>query len=193
MSRMLVVFTFMALSITPAYAQKLAIKSNLFSDITTTINLGVEGGIADKWSLELSGNYNPWTFSDNMKWKHWIIQPEAKYWFCEKFNGHFLGLHFHGGEYNVGNIDTSLKFLGSDLSIFKDNRYEGWLLGGGLSYGYSWILSNHWNLEANIGVGYAHIKYDEYDCETCGKWKKSGSHNYFGVTKFALSIVYIIK
>lgn len=104
MSRMLVVFTFMALSITPAYAQKLAIKSNLFSDITTTINLGVEGGIADKWSLELSGNYNPWTFSDNMKWKHWIIQPEAKYWFCEKFNGHFLGLHFHGGEYNVGNI-----------------------------------------------------------------------------------------
>ena len=58
-----------------AYAQKAAVKTNLLYDATSTLNLGVEFGLARRWTLDVSGNYNPWTFSENRKMKHWLVQP----------------------------------------------------------------------------------------------------------------------
>ena len=78
-------------------AQEWAIKSNLLYDATTTINLGIEKTIAPKWTFDLSGNYNPFQFSDNMKWKHWLVQPEFRWWTCREFSGHFLAAHLVGG------------------------------------------------------------------------------------------------
>lgn len=174
-----------------ANAQKVAVKTNLLYDATTTFNLGVEFGLSPKWTLDVSGNYNPWTFDNNKKWKHWFVQPEARYWLCEKFNGHFFGAHLHGGQYNVGNIDFSHKFLGNDFKELKDHRFEGWFVGAGLVYGYAWVLGKHWNLEAEIGVGYAYTRYDKYECGTCGNKVDKGVHNYVGPTKAALSLVYV--
>lgn len=89
-------------------AQDVAVKTNLLYDATTTINLGAEIGVAPKWTVDLSANYNGWTFNDNKKWKHWMAQPEVRYWFCERFNGHFLGAHLLGGQYNWGGLDLPL-------------------------------------------------------------------------------------
>lgn len=170
-------------------AQNVGIKTNLLSDALLNANLGVEVGLAPRWTLDLSGYYNAWALSDDRKWKHWLAQPEARYWFCEKFNGHFLGLHAFGGQYNVGNV----KF---PLNIFPDTkgyRHEGYYYGAGIAYGYQWILGNHWNLEASLGVGYARAHYDKYDCPKCGEWRGKGDKNYWGVTKAAVSLIYIIK
>ncbi len=173
-------------------AQKVAIKTNVLYDATTTMNLGAEFGLKPQWTLEISGNYNPWTLSDNKKRKIWYLQPELRYWLCEKFNGHFFGVHLHGGEYNVGGYNTSISFLGSDFSGLKDYRYEGWFVGAGISYGYSWMLGYHWNLEAEIGLGYAFTKYDKYQCPKCGgKIESDKDHHYVGPTKAALNIVYL--
>ena len=87
-----------------SYAQKVAVKTNLLYDATTTMNLGLEIGLGKKWSLDLSGNYNPWKFDDETRLRHWGVQPELRYWLCEKFNGHFLGLHGHYAKYNVGGM-----------------------------------------------------------------------------------------
>ena len=56
-------------------AQQVAVKSNLLYDLTTTFNLGAEIALAPQWTLDLSANYNPFTFSDAKKWKHWMAQP----------------------------------------------------------------------------------------------------------------------
>lgn len=172
-------------------AQKWAVKSNLLYDATTSMNLGVEFGLAEKWTFDLSGNYNPWTFSDNKKWKHWFVQPEVRYWTCKRFGGHFLAAHLWGGEYNVGNVGGIPDFLGTKFSNLKDYRYEGWFAGAGIAYGYAWMLGKHWNLEAEIGVGYAYTRYDKYMCPRCGSKVGSGHHNYFGPTKAAISVLYV--
>lgn len=174
-----------------ARGQDVVVKTNLLYDATATINAGVEIGLAPKWTLDLSGNYNGWTMSDNRKWKHWMVQPEARYWFCDRFVGHFLGIHAHGGQYNVGGLKNGISFLGTDFSNLSDLRYEGWFVGAGVGYGYSWILSKHWNFEAEIGVGYAYTRYDSYPCGTCGeKQDDNKSHHYFGPTKAALNLIY---
>ena len=175
-----------------ASAQKVALKTNLLYDATATVNAGIEIGLAPRWTLDISGNFNDWTMSHNRNWKHWLVQPVARYWFCERFSGHFIGIHAHGGEYNFGNLKNGIKFLGSDFSKLTDNRYQGWYVGGGLSYGYAWILGKHWNLEAELGIGYIYTRFDKYPCAECGeKIEEDASHHYFGPTKLALSIVYL--
>ena len=71
-------------SVNSSLAQKWAVKSNLLYDATATINLGVEAALGPRVTLDISGNYNPWEFGD-ARWKHWLIQPEVRYWLCERF------------------------------------------------------------------------------------------------------------
>lgn len=170
-------------------AQKVAIKTNALYGATTTPNLGLEFGLGKRTTLDVMSGYNPFTFSNNKKLKHILVQPELRYWFCEVFNGHFIGLHGHGAQFNVGNMDVSV----GRLEDLKGRRYEGYLYGGGLSYGYQWMLSNRWNLEASVGGGYARIHYDKYPCGTCGTKLAEGKYNYWGITRASLSIIYFLK
>lgn len=172
-------------------AQEWAIKSNLLYDATATINLGVETALAEKWTFDLSGNWNPFQFSDNKKWKHWMAQPEVRYWTCKRFGGHFLAGHLLGGQYNVGNIDNLPDFLGTNFSQLADHRYEGWYVGAGVGYGYAWMLGKHWNLEAELCVGVVYTDYEKYYCPKCGEKIGRDKHTYYGPTKAAINLVYL--
>jgi len=173
-------------------AQDVALKTNLLSDVVLSPNVGLEIGMAPKWTMDISGQFNGWTLSHDRRWKHWVVQPEARYWFCDRFAGHFVGVHAHGGQYNIGGIDGKINFLGTDARKLKDTRYQGWFVGAGVAYGYAWILGRHWNLEAEIGFGYSYTRYDRFRCAGCGKKIDSDrSHNYVGVTKAAVNVVYL--
>jgi len=173
-------------------AQDVAVKTNLLSDAVLSPNLGIEIGLAPKWTLDVTGQFNGWTLSHSRRWKHLTIQPEARYWFCDRFSGHFVGLHAHGGRYNIGGFDGKVNLLGTDARKLKDTRYQGWFVGAGVAYGYAWILNRHWNIEAEIGVGYSYTRYDRFRCAGCGKKVDSGkSHHYFGPTKAAINLVYL--
>ncbi|MGI6074559.1 MAG: DUF3575 domain-containing protein [Fermentimonas sp.] len=172
------------------YAQKVGAKTNFaWWGIAGSPNLQLELKTGAKSTLELGAGFNPFTFSDNKKAKHWLAQPEIRYWFCEPFNGSFFGFHLLGGQMNVGGWDINV----GRLSKFKDHRYQGWFYGAGVSYGYQWILSPRWNFELNLGGGYARLEYDKFPCAKCGVKEDSGNYNYFGVTKAAISLVYMIK
>lgn len=183
---------------TSALAQKVGVKTNLLYDATTSMNLGLEIGLAPRWTLDVSGNYNPWTFSDNRKMKHWMVQPEVRYWTCERFSRHFWGLHGHYAKYNMGGMlpfgwNNGKMFGSVENRHIMENRYEGWLAGGGISYGYSWILGKRWNLEATVGVGYAYLSHDRYPCGDCGSRIASENKHYFGPTKAGITLIYMIK
>lgn len=169
-----------------------AIKTNVLYDLTATVNAGVEIGLAPRWTLDVSGNFNAWDIKEGKKWKHYLVQPEARYWFCDRFMGHFLGLHAHGGQFNFGGIKNSIDFLGSNFSNLSDRRYQGWFVGAGVAYGYAFVLGRHWNLELELGVGYAYTKYDAFECSGCGrKVETNVPHHYVGPTKLALNLVYL--
>lgn len=176
----------------PVCAQDVAVKTNILSDVFLNINTSLEVGLAPRWTLDISGEVNAWTLSHDRRWKHWAVQPEARYWFCDRFAGHFIGAHLHGGQYNIGGIDTNFSLLGTDFSALKSTRYQGWFVGAGVAYGYAWILGRHWNIETEIGVGYSYTRYDRFRCAGCGKKvSENKPHNYFGPTKVAVNLVYL--
>ena len=174
-----------------AKAQDVAIKTNLLYDATATVNLGVEVGLAPKWTLDISGNLNAWDINENAKWRHILAQPEARYWFCDRFSRHFIGFHAIGSIYNVGGIKNNISFLGTDFSKLSEERYQGYGIGAGVAYGYAFILGKHWNLELEVGVGYTYLNYDRYQCTGCGRKVGSGDHHYVGLTKAAVNLVYL--
>lgn len=178
---------------------QVALKTNILYDATTTPNIGIEVGVAKKNTLQLFYGFNPWTFHDSndreRKAKHWVLMPEYRWWTCSKFNGHFFGVHLMGGEFNAGNVNLPVPgvfFKGDNLrKSVKDYRVEGQFAGAGFTYGYQWILNRHWNIEAEIGVGYNHVWYDKYKCDDCSRKVNSGNTNYVGIDKLGLSIIYI--
>lgn len=166
------------------YLPKFALKTNALYWATTTPNLGIEFGLAPKMTMDISANYNPWKFSRDRQLKHWLIQPELRYWLCERFNGSFFGLHGFYADVDVSN-----------LNVFGMGhyRYDGKVYGGGISYGYQWIIGKRWSMEAVIGVGYARLDYDKYARGDHGEKLGHSTKNYVGPTKAALSFIYFIK
>lgn len=175
----------------PISAQKLAVKNNLIYDAALTPNLALEIGLSEKMTLDLTGGYN-WYELDkdkNKMFKHWLAQPELRFWTCEKFNGFFWGVHLHGGQFNIAN--TRMPFGMFDFA--KHKRYEGYFYGGGVSVGNQWIIGKKWNLEASIGAGYARYSYDQFGPDPCDDIIKSKDKNYWGITRATVSFVYFFK
>lgn len=175
-----------------AKAQKVAVKTNLLSDGLLNPNVAVEIALAPKWTVDLSGQFNLWKLSHDRQWRHWAAQPEVRYWFCDRFSGHFVGAHLLGGQYNIGGLDIPMSFLGTDFHKLKDTRYQGWFAGAGIAYGYAWAIHEHWNIEGEIGLGWTYTRYDRFRCVGCGKKiEVDRPHNYFGPTKVAVNLEYV--
>ncbi len=172
-------------SVTASYSQQVAVKTNLLGWATTTVNLGAEASVSRRHTLQVFGAINPWNFSNDRHVRMWSVQPEWRHWFCESFNGHFLGIHLLGGEYNIKGVDLPFRTL---PDIEDGRHYEGWYIGGGLTYGYQWVLSKHWNIEASVGVGYAYSPYRLYG--RCARVLERKNRNYVGPTKAAVSLSY---
>lgn len=171
------------------YHPRIAVKTNLLYLATTTPNLAVEFGLGKKWTLDIAAGLNPWDLNSHKGGiRHGLIQPELRYWFCQRFEKHFVGLHGMYGQYEIADID--LKPFGNDLT---GKRYNGWGAGAGLSYGYHLPMSSRWSWEFTAGLGYIYLDYDKYSCGTCETLIGDRQKHYFGPTKIGVSLIYMIK
>lgn len=164
---------------------RFAAKTNLLHDLTSSPNLGIEWRMGKQLTLDLSVTYNPWKYQEMKKFNVIGVQPELRYWTLEPFNKHFWGLHATYANFNVVGVGPG--------SYMKDHLLKGNLYGGGISYGYHWVLSPRWAMEATLGVGYLHLEYDESECKGCEKYISKRHKNYFGPTKAGVSLIYMIK
>lgn len=173
-----------------ASAQKVAVKTNSLYWLTTTPNVGFEFALADRLTFEVAGGYNPWTFNkeENVKVKHFLVTPEIRYWFCESFQGHFIGVNGNYAQYNISGIKIPQVF-----EELQDARVEGWAAGAGVTYGYATPIARRWNIEFNLGLGWWYTEYDKFESRPCGLFQESISRHLFGLTDLGISFIYMIK
>lgn len=193
MKRILYLFCIVALSsVLEAKSQTFALKTDLLNWGAASLNIDPELKIAKRSTVTLGVSWNPWTFKEaekNMKWKHLLVQPEYRYWFCNVFEGHFLGIHPFYARFNAGNINLPLELW----SGLEEHRYQGNLWGAGVGYGYQWIIGKRWSMEAELGLGLGYVDGDKYRCEKCGLKLAEEKKLVFMPTKISLSFIYIIK
>lgn len=200
MKRFLAVVALLFLVLGTADAQKVAVKTNSLYWLTTTPNAGFEFALGDRWTFEIAGGYNPWTLNkeDNIKAKHFLVTPEFRYWFCESFQGHFIGINANYTQFNAGGIHVPEVFykvesLGYFLDMLQYSRSQGWAVGAGLTYGYAFPIARRWNMEFNLGLGWWYTQYDRFESRTCGLFQERIEKHSFGLTDLGISFIYMIK
>ena len=200
MKRFLAVVALLFLVLGTADAQKVAVKTNSLYWLTTTPNAGFEFALGDRWTFEIAGGYNPWTLNkeDNIKAKHFLVTPEFRYWFCESFQGHFIGINANYTQFNAGGIHVPEVFykvesLGYFLDMLQYSRSQGWSVGAGLTYGYAFPIARRWNMEFNLGLGWWYTQYDRFESRTCGLFQERIEKHAFGLTDLGISFIYMIK
>ena len=170
MKRSLIIFALLAAVCgTPhrAAAQIFAVRANALAELTATLDLGAEVSIADKWTVEVTGCWNP-VRTENLSTRFHAVQLGSRYWLYESFVGHFVGAH--------------LTYVGYDLGR-RTCRYDGRAFGVGLSYGYSWMLSTRWNVAVEAGIGLFRTRDTRRD-PTVSDWEDEYIYHYHRWTLF---------
>ena len=119
------------------FAQKIGLRSSVAPWAVLAPNLGVDLTLNSNFSFNIQATYRPNWRTDECK-EFLIVQPELRYWIGRPHARHFVGV--------------SAFYLDNDL-LYKENFYKGSGIAAGLTYGYSYVLSKHWNIEASVGVG----------------------------------------
>ena len=169
----------------PKPVERLAIKTNMLYDAVLMPSLEVEYRIADRWTVQLEGDIAWW--KNDGKHRYYqvaTISSEGRWWFGQKkgspWHGHYIGVF--GG------------FTWYDLEN-KARGYQGEAGMVGVSYGYMFPIGKRLSLEAGIGVGYLHSKYEEYlpvayMGGTHYVYQQTSRLDYFGPLKLKLSLVW---
>ena len=181
-------------------AQRFAVKTNALYLATATPNVGLEVALGERWTFEAEGGYNPWTFDKekNMKAKHWLVSPEFRYWFCNSFQGHFIGINGNYTQFNVGALPVPVHEAFISLNQTQEqnlekSRVEGWAVGAGLTYGYAFPIARRWNIEFTAGFGYWYSVYNQYESRKCGLFQETVQKHALGPTSLGISFIYMIK
>jgi len=169
---------------------KVALRTNLLYDATLSPNLGVDVRVDSAWTVGILAGVNAWDIdkTKNKKWRHMLFSLRARKYRDSLFHkGYFEGdlIYSH---FNVGN--TKIPF-----GIYKgvqDRRLQGDLVALGGKYGYSWILSRNWRIEAEAGVAVGYAWFKEYDCDHCGTYYGKGDR-IFLLPQLGINVVYIIN
>ncbi len=171
----------MLLTLAPlsAMSQTWAVKTNLLTDALLIPTLGAEYALSNHSSLSLVGTYMPFTVGDK-KYKNWSVQPELRFWRKEPYAGWFLGINAIGGGFNINNVHAG--------GLYGKQR-QGNMVGGGLSFGYQFILSDYWGLELSLGADALYCNYERFL-----NGNSEGRHDSFTVLPIGtgITIVFII-
>lgn len=161
-----------------AKAQLLALKTDVLWDLAMVPNLGMELVTGNKTSVGLSvlGASRPWGCDMEV----YGLQPEFRYW----FSGHPMFREFIG-----------LGLLGANYDIkWGSEHYDGDAFGGGLTFGYAFYLSPHWNLECYGSFGA--VWYDQkhyYEKDNYQENRRTGNGYALIPFKIGVSFSYIFK
>lgn len=167
-----------------------SLKNNLLYDAALSFNAGVEKNVGNRhrWTLALGAGFSPFetSASSERRWRHLLVMPEARYWFCEAYSHHFLSVNALYSHYNASQLDLP-------LYATKDYRYQGDLVGLGASWGYAVPIGrhNHWNIEFELGADLAYTWFDKYECHHCGT-KLASEDKWLVLPKLGVSLAWVL-
>lgn len=127
---------------------RFSLRTNLLYWVGGLMNIGVEWNPANtQLGVVLNGGYS---FFGGADWEHaldgWFVSPELRYYLGENDQW------FVGGQFLVGGCNVKL----------SDTGRQGTFMGGGVMGGYKIGLSETFDMDFTLGVGYGTFDYLTY-------------------------------
>lgn len=169
----------MALFAMTAKAQDITLATSAVQWLTGTVNAEAGYTIHNHLSAQASLSYNPWRYGDT-RLQQLTFRPGLRWWPERVHAGWFLSSAWVLSRYNMGGV-----FSGK-------YRYDGKGYGLSLGGGFSRILSDRWNIEAEIGCG---LLWNDYDRLTRHHGSRyADSHHLWKIVpvKADISLVYFL-
>ncbi len=161
-----------------AFAQRVSVKTNALYWAAATPNLGAEFRLNRHLTLNLETAFNRFDIS-KVNTRMAGVMPEMRYWFSARPQaGHFIGLMALVSDYKL---------------TYDQTTHEGNGYGVGPTYGYSFVLSKRWSMEATAGVGLLRVKERKYAATTNAPANANNKRWLAAPLKVGLTFVYIIK
>lgn len=172
-----------------------AIKTNIPFILTGNPNIGVEWTVGRQLTVNADVMWMPYMFKKQEEvFRTLVGSVDFRYYLNPKYyytndlwDGFYVGPYAMAGNFNIG-----LKESDDSKTSY---RRKGWGISSGITTGYKFYLSSRFRIDANIGIGYAHLQYDKF--QLGGEFasfpeeiKKTKS--YVGPTKIGVSLVYNI-
>lgn len=162
----------------PMMAQRVSVKTNALYWAGATPNIGVEFRLNRHFTLNVEGLGNRFKAGSKLDTRVLGFMPEARYWFSIRPQaGHFVGLMGMATDYDI---------------TLKNKIHKGDAVGAGVTYGYSFVLSRRWSMEATAGLGVLNVRKVDH---RKGEPEPASATSSLKLTpmKLGLSFVYIIK
>lgn len=167
-------------SATSDYApHSLSLKTNLIYDAALIPNIELEWRINNRFSVAAEADAAWW--SNNAKHKYYQLLyfgAEGRWWFKTRspWHGHYAGIMAGGGKFDLENGK-------------KGYSGEGAL--AGLTYGFMFPISSRLSFDAEIGLGYAYLKYKTYTPQDGHYiYLSTKKTSYFGPVKAKFSLAW---
>lgn len=167
-----------------ACAQKVSIETNILDYINfVTLNGEVGMAVGRHGSINGTVKYNPFDFYGGedhhiMRNRQFTLALGGRWWPWHIFSGWWIGGKAQYQVYNYGGI------------VSPETR-QGQRVGAGVSAGYSYLFSPHFNLDFGLG-GWAGVDYYTiFDCPVCGVTKEAGKKAFILPNEIMVGISYI--
>lgn len=181
MKRKLLVLIFCIISL-QAFAQRVSLSTNLADwSFLGTANLEVGVAVSQHFSLNAGVKYNPWEFTSKKTdvdvWnKMKTADAGIRYWPWYVNSGWWIGMK--GRWQKVART-----------GIWRPALEESTALGGGLSAGYTLILTKHLNLDFGWGAWCGkYLDYVLYECPKCMEVRENGSRFFVRPDNIVLTV-----
>lgn len=162
-----------------AKAQRMALKTNAVEYLILSPNLTFEARLSRVLSLQIGMAVNPLNKPiAGIQATNFRVEPELRYWLNRPMARHFIALSCTAGTYSLQ---------------LKNNILKGDAVAAGISYGYVWVLSKHWNMEAEIGLGIGNFHAYKHLAEENRPKNMNFRHTLPVPIRFGLSFGYVFK
>lgn len=147
----LIIFLFSIIS----FAQT-TVKFNTVSALIAVPNIGIETSIGKKMTFEFDTAASFWESINGTPYKIFMVTPEVRYHFKEKFNGFYVGANISFATFKLQKYGYS-----------ETNDYQkGFSFFLGTTIGYQWKLNETWGLDLFVGGGHQEASYKLYNLDT---------------------------
>lgn len=171
-------------SVSVCQARKFSVSTNLLDYACLgTMNVDVSYSVSRRWSFTAGARYNPFTFNKGVPESQFQYRQQsyavgARLWPWHTLSGWWFAGKLRYQEYSSAGI----------LSVEAE---DGDRFGAGLYAGYTYMLSEHLNIEFGLGFWTGMAVYRRYSCPVCGVTLDAGRKYFLLPDDLMISLAYV--
>lgn len=149
-------YAFLLFLITATSFAQTTLKFNAATAFIGVPNIGIETSIGKKITFQFDATVSFWESINGAPYKGFMVTPEIRYHFKEKFTGFYVGGNIAFASYKLQKYGYS-----------ETNSYQkGFSFFFGPTIGYQWKLNETLGIDLFVGGGHQEANYKLYDLDT---------------------------